>query len=74
MRGLGFTLDELVEVVRTCELIAFGTCTLPYLREFIAQRLDEGWPELAAKIRRLDADQMERLCAYIQDTYAIIRR
>jgi hypothetical protein len=73
MTSLGLTLDELVEVVRTCCAIEIQDCTPPYLREFIAARLDNASAELAARVRRFDAGQMARLCEHIRATFALIR-
>ena len=71
--SLGLTLDELMEVVRTCEAIEIEDCTPPYLQDFIATRLADAFPGLAARVRQLDADQMDLLCEYIKDTYSLIR-
>lgn len=73
MRRFTLTLDELMEVVRTCESIEIEDCTPPYLQDFIAARLADTFPSLAAKVRRFDADEMDQLCEYIKDTYSLIR-
>jgi hypothetical protein len=70
---LGLTLDELTEVVRTCEAIEIEDCTPPYLQEYIAKRLNKSHPALAAKVRAFDAQQMDALCEHIKDTYFLIR-
>jgi hypothetical protein len=73
MSILNFTLDELTEVVRTCESIDIAECTPPYLQDFIATRLADDFPELSTKVRRLSADEMDALCEHIKDTYSLIR-
>lgn len=35
MHSLGLSLDELLEVVRTCAAIEWNHCTSPYLQDFI---------------------------------------
>lgn len=71
---LGLTLDELVEVVRTCDSITIEDCVPDYLQDFIAQRLDAGYPVLAKRVLLLDSDQMDALCEYIKDTHFLIRQ
>ncbi|HZL89662.1 MAG TPA: hypothetical protein VFB96_14960 [Pirellulaceae bacterium] len=71
---LGFSLDELMEVVRTCDAIEIEDCTPDYLQDFIAQRLDADFPVLANRVRLLNAEQMDALCEYIKDTHFLIRQ
>jgi len=71
---LGLTLDELTEVVRTCDSIEIEDCTPPYLQDFIAKRLDHSYPTLAARVRGFDSEQMDALCEHIKDTYFLIRQ
>jgi len=71
---LGLTLDELMEVVRTCDSIEIEDCTPPYLQDFIAKRLDQSYPALAARVRGFDSEQMDGLCEHIKDTYFLIRQ
>lgn len=71
---LGFTLDELTEVVRTCDAIKIEDCNPPYLKDFIANRLDSRYPVLAARVRGFDSEQMDALCEHIKDTYFLIRK
>jgi hypothetical protein len=73
MNSLGLTLDELVEVVRTCCAIEIQDGTPPYLQEFIALRLADASPGLATRVRGFDAGQMHRLCEHIKATFALIR-
>jgi hypothetical protein len=68
------TLPELVEIIRACAEIEIEECTPPYLQDFIAARLAAGFPELSTKVRRLDKDQMDRLCACIRATQAVLRQ
>jgi hypothetical protein len=70
---LGLKLDELMEVVRTCDPIEIETCTPPYLQDFIAKRLELRFPLLAVAVLAFDADQMSAVCEYIQETHLLIR-
>ena len=70
---LGISLEELVDVVRTCDSIEIDTCTPNYLQEFLAKRLDTRFAVLAAKVRNFNDAQMEALCHYIRDTHLLIR-
>ena len=71
--SLGLSLDELLEVARTCSEIVIGACTPSYLQDFIATRLADAFPELSTRVRQFDAPQMDALCEYIKLTYALIR-
>lgn len=71
---LGLTLDELTEVLRTCESIEIEDCTPPYLKDFIAHHLDDSFPALAGKVRDFDSAQMDALCEHIKETYFLIRQ
>jgi hypothetical protein len=73
MSAVALSLDELLEVVGTCQFIEIEDCTPPYLQDFIAQRLADSFPAIATKVRGLDAEQMHRLCDYSKDTYSLIR-
>jgi hypothetical protein len=60
------TMDEYLEALGACASAHIAVCTAEGLRAFLAQRLAEaGEPELAARVRRLDADQMEHLRAAV---------
>jgi hypothetical protein len=71
---LGLTLIELMEVVRTCDSIEIEDCTPPYLKDFIAKRLDDQYAALAAKTRKLSDQQIDAICEYIKITHRLIRR
>jgi hypothetical protein len=71
---LGLTLIELMEVVRTCDSIEIEECTPPYLRDFIATRLDDQFAALAKKIRAFDDRQIDSVCEYIKLTHQLIRK
>ena len=74
MSALDLTFDELVAVVRTCELVHFSCCTPPYLKHLIARRLEATAPALAPKVRGFDQRQMAQLCGYIRLTHRLVRR
>jgi hypothetical protein len=69
----GITLDDLVEVIRACDAIEIDRCTPPYFQDFLVLRL-ERFPELSAKVRRLDGTQMDRLCECIKAAHAVLRQ
>ena len=71
---LGLTLDELTEVLRTCESIEIEDCTPPYLKDFIASHLDNSFPAIAGKVRAFDGEHMDALCEHIKETYFLIRK
>jgi hypothetical protein len=71
--SVDLTLDELTEIVRTCNNIHIEDCTPPYLQDFIAARLAMGFPELSTKVRRFAQQQMEAICAHIKRTYELLR-
>ena len=74
MSALNLSLDELVAVVRTCELVHLSRCNLPYLGHLIARRLDATAPPLAQKVRGFDRRQMAQLCGYIRLTHRLVTR
>lgn len=74
MSVLNLNLDELVAVVRTCELVHLSRCNLPYLGHLIARRLDATAPALAVKVRAFDRRQMAQLCGYIRHTHRLVLR
>jgi hypothetical protein len=63
-----------MEVVRTCDSIEIEDCTPPYLRDFIATRLDCSAPHLALNVRRLGDEQMDAICEYVKITHRLIRQ
>jgi hypothetical protein len=74
MRPTRITLDELVELIRACDAIEIDRCTPPYFQDFVAMRLEQRYPELSTKVRRLDSAQMDRLCECITAAQAVLRQ
>jgi hypothetical protein len=72
--ALNLSLDELMAVVLTCEVVHLSRCNLPYLGHLIARRLDATAPVLARKVRGFDRRQMAQLCAYIRLTHRLVTR
>jgi hypothetical protein len=66
VKDLDLNYEELQRVRRACRLIRINQCPQPHLREFLAHRLGEQAPALAAKIQQLDDGQMESLCRVVQ--------
>ena len=73
MNNLGLTLDDLVEVVRTCDVIEIDSCNPPYLKDFIAGRLAPAFPELSSKVHGYDEQQMHLVCEHVKATFALLR-
>jgi hypothetical protein len=61
------TYEEFQQACRVCRWIRIPSSPEPYLREFLAVRLEQVAPPLAAKVRRLDTGQFEALCRAIRD-------
>jgi hypothetical protein len=57
-----FTAQEWQLIHRCCGPLRIGGWMLPYLRDFLALRLEGLSPELADKVRRLGDEQMRGLC------------
>jgi hypothetical protein len=68
------TLDELVEIIRSCAAIEIDRCTPDYFKDFVAMRLAQSFPELSTKVRQLDSQQMDRLCGCIKAAQAVLRQ
>jgi hypothetical protein len=66
MSELSLTRDELQRIETACSYIRISTCPEPLLQPFIAARLEAQIPQLAAKVRRLDAAHMDSLCQYLK--------
>jgi hypothetical protein len=47
---LGLTLDELLEVVRTCQHFELANRDRQPLQHFLAMRLEDRWPTLALAV------------------------
>jgi hypothetical protein len=73
MNNLDLTLDDLVEVVRTCDAIEIESCNPPYLKDFIAARLMDTFPGLSTKVRGYDEEQMHGVCEHVKATFALLR-
>ncbi|HEY7329876.1 MAG TPA: hypothetical protein VH592_19735 [Gemmataceae bacterium] len=74
MASRRITLDELVAIIRSCDAIEIDRCTPDYFQDFVAMRLAQSFPELSAKVRQLDAEQMDRLCRCIKAAQAVLRQ
>jgi hypothetical protein len=66
-------LDDLTEVIRTCDVIEIEDCTPHYLRAFIVGRLKVGFPLVADKVGRYNPEQMHALCGHIKSTHILLR-
>jgi hypothetical protein len=74
MRSNHIILDELVELIRTCDAIEIDRCTPSYFQDFVAMRLEQSHPELSTKVRQLDSAEMDRLCECIKAAQAFLRQ
>ena len=70
----GITLEELIEIIRSCDAIEIDQCTPSYFQDFVAMRLAKNFPELSTKVRQLDSEQMDRLCQCITTAQAVLRQ
>lgn len=68
------TLEELMEIIRSCDAIEIDHGTPSYFQDFVVMRLAQTFPGLSTKVRQLDGEQMDRLCACIQAAQAVLRR
>jgi hypothetical protein len=68
------TLEELIEIIRSCDAIEIDHPTPPYFQDFVAMRLAKNFPELSTKVRQLDGEQMDRLCECIKAAQAVLRQ
>ena len=63
MNGTDFTCDDLDQIFHLCDWVVLGDCPAPFdFRLFLLARLQGEYPELAAKLERLDEDRIEDLC------------
>jgi len=74
MGSCRITLEELIEVIRSCDAIEIDHCTPSYFQDFVATRLSQRFPELSAKVHQLNGEQMNRLCTCIKAAQAVLRR
>jgi uncharacterized protein with von Willebrand factor type A (vWA) domain len=65
MHQLGFSILELLEIVRVCGSLQVEKCPAWYLGDFLATGLVVRDPELADAVRRLDEDELELLAEQI---------
>ena len=66
MQGIKLNVVELLEIVRVCGSMQLDKCPSSYLSDYLATGLAPLDPDLSAKVRRLDEDQLERLCAHVK--------
>ena len=61
-----FTAQEWQLIYRCCGPLRIHGGVLPYLRDFLALRLEGLSPALAAKVRRLSDDELCCLCEAVR--------
>jgi hypothetical protein len=66
MHTIKLNVVELLEIVRVCGSLQLDKCPASYLSDYLATGLAALDPDLAAKVRRLDEDQLERLCVHLK--------
>jgi hypothetical protein len=74
MDSIRITLDELVEIIRSCDAIQIDDCTPSYFQDFLATRLAQSFPELSSKVRQLDSERIDRICNLIKAAQALLRQ
>jgi hypothetical protein len=67
MNGLNLDRDELSLVVGTFRTLLVNDALRPYFQEFIVRQLAESHPDLAIKVRGLDAEATGLLFRYVKD-------
>jgi hypothetical protein len=73
MSTSALNLDDLMLMVRACEAIELDDSIPPYLAEFIARILEENHPELAARVRRFDAERAALVGKFIKLAQTLTR-
>jgi len=57
----GLNIVELLEIVRVCGSLRLEKCPALYLSDYLAVHLAVHDPDLAAKVRGFDEDELEQL-------------
>jgi hypothetical protein len=73
MQALGFSIVELLQLVRTCGTLQLDKCSATFLSDYLAANLAASEPNLAVKVRRLDEDDLEALCDCLKGVKASLR-
>ena len=66
MPGIKLNVVELLEIVRVCGSMQLDKCPASYLSDYLATGLATLDPDLSAKVRRLDENQLETLCKHVK--------
>jgi hypothetical protein len=66
VRRPDFTAQEWQLICRCCGPLRIHGWMLPYLQDFLALRLADLSPDLAAKVRRLGDDELRGLCEAVR--------
>lgn len=66
MQGIKLNVVELLEIVRVCGSLQLDKCPASYLSDYLATGLASLDPDLSAKVRRLDEEQLEKLCVHVK--------
>jgi hypothetical protein len=61
MQAVGFSIVELLQLVRVCGTLQLDKCPASYLSDYLAVNLAASNPALAAKVRRLSEEALETL-------------
>jgi hypothetical protein len=67
MFALGLNIVELLELVRVCGSLRLEQCPAFYLRDYLALNLTGHEPDLAAKVRGFEEDELEQLADCIRE-------
>jgi hypothetical protein len=73
MLALGLNIVELLEIVRVCGSLQLDKCPASYLSDFLAVGLAGTVPDLAAKLRHFDEEDLEALCECIKGVQSSLR-
>jgi hypothetical protein len=71
MHPLRLNIVELLEIVRVCGSLQLDKCPASFLSDYLASGLAALDPDLAAKVRRLNEDQLEVLCQHVKQLQTV---
>jgi hypothetical protein len=67
MFALGLNIVELLEIVRVCGTLRLEKCPASFLSDYLAASLAPRDPDLAAKLRGFDEDELDQLAECVRE-------
>ena len=71
MQTLGFSIVELLQLVRVCGSLQLDKCPASFLSDYLAAGLAALDPDLAVKVRGLEEEQLETLCQHVKQLQTV---